>query len=317
MAADNADKAGGTPGGWTAVLILVMLVLATVYPATKHLTATGAGGAGLHPLTVSLFRYGLGTAAMIPLYLLERRRRPAVTPADLLALSLLGVVGVALFSVGLTLGVHYSTASNGSLLVNSQPVFTTLLAPLIIREDFTPLRLLGALAGITGVYLVVTGGRALGGILGHEHFAGNLILVGAALSISLHTIFLKRYVIRYGGLLPTFLTMLAGTVVLLPAAFTFTAGRPFSDLSLRHLPLLAYIGVVCTALVYPLFNRALRANGVVRAVGFKLLIPVFGIALSMLLLGERPGWATFVGAGVVIGAVFLIQTLRAHEPGVA
>jgi drug/metabolite transporter (DMT)-like permease len=286
-----------------------MLILATIYPATKRLTES------LHPVTVSFFRYFLGTAAMIPLYLVERRRRPRVVPTDLLSLSFLGAVGIALFSVCLTLGVRYSTASNGSLLVNSQPIFTTLLAPLIINEDFTPLRLLGALAGIAGVYLVVTGGKALGSILGQEHFTGNLILVGAAVSISLSTIFLKRYVIRYGGFLPTFLTMLAGTVVLIPAAFAFTRGRPLAGLSLSHLPLLAYIGIVCTALVYPLFNRALRAHGVVRAVGFKLLIPVFGIALSMLLLHERPGWATFLGAAVVIGAVLLIQTVRAPRPG--
>jgi drug/metabolite transporter (DMT)-like permease len=217
--------------------------------------------------------------------------------------------------VCLTLGVRYSTASNGSLLVNSQPIFTTLLAPLIINEDFTPLRLLGALAGIAGVYLVVTGGKALGSILGQQHFTGNLILVGAAVAISLYTILLKRYVIRYGGFLPTFLTMLAGTVLLTPAAFLFTKGRPLAGLQISHLPLLLYIGVVCTALVYPLFNRALRENGVVRAVGFKLLIPVFGIVLSVVLLHERPGLGTVLGAVVVIGAVLLIQTVRAQEPG--
>jgi drug/metabolite transporter (DMT)-like permease len=65
--------------------------------------------------------------------------------------------------------------------------------------------------------------------------------------------------------------------------------------------------VIGTALVYPLFNLALKATGVVRAVGFKLLIPVFGIALSIILLGERPGLFTYVGAAIVIVSVYLIQ----------
>jgi len=288
-----------------------MFILATVYPATKRLTDS------LHPVTVSLFRYALATAALTPLYLLERGRRPRVLRADLLALLLLGALGIALFSVCLTLGVSWSTASSGSLLVNSQPVFTTLLAPLMIREDFTPLRLLGALAGVAGVYLVVTGGGAAEGILGRQHLTGNLILVGAAVSISLYTILLKPYVARYGGLLPTFLSMLAGSVVLLPAAIASTGGRPLAGMSGSHFALLAYIGVVGTALVYPVFHRSLTAGGVVRAVGFKLLIPVFAVALSVLLLGERPGWRTLLGAAVVIGAVVLIQLDRAREPGVS
>jgi len=70
---------------------------------------------------------------------------------------------------------------------------------------------------------------------------------------------------------------------------------------------------VATALVYPLFNLTLRSAGVVRAVGFKLLIPVFGIVLSYLLLGERPQVLTLVGAAVVIGSVYMIQRVPARE----
>jgi drug/metabolite transporter (DMT)-like permease len=64
---------------------------------------------------------------------------------------------------------------------------------------------------------------------------------------------------------------------------------------------------VGTALVYPLFNAALRSYGVVRSVGYKLLIPVFGILLGFFLLAERPALPTLLGAAVVVGAVLLIQ----------
>lgn len=127
------------------------------------------------------------------------------------------------------------------------------------------------------------------------------------MSISIYSILLKRFVIKYGGLVPTFLSMLSGTVVLLVAAVVITGKQFLRGITLGSWPLLIYIGVVGTALVYPLFNLALKARGVVRAVGFKLLIPVFGIALSVILLGERPGIYTYVGAGIVIASVYLIQ----------
>jgi drug/metabolite transporter (DMT)-like permease len=287
---------------WPILLIIVMFILATVFPATKHLSRN------ISPATVAFFRYFWGTIPLIPLFIVENRRnRRALDSRDLLAMIGLGFFGIALFSICYNFGLKLSTAYNGALLINSQPIFTTLLAPLIIKEEFSLVRTLGALCGVVGVYLIVAGGLRLGEILTHEYFWGNLILLGGALSISIYSILLKRYVIRYGGFVPTFLSMLSGTVVLLAVALFLTGNRVFSGVTSASWPLLIYIGVVGTALVYPLFNLALRATGVIRAVGFKLLIPVFGIALSVVLLGERPGGFTYVGAAVVIASVYLIQ----------
>jgi len=287
---------------WPVLLIFVMFILATVFPATKHLSKD------ISPATIAFFRYFWGTIPLIPFFIVENRRnRRALNYRDVLVMFGLGVLGIAVFSICYNFGLKLSTAYNGSLLINSQPIFTTLLAPLIIKEDFSGVRTVGALAGVAGVYLIVAGGLRLGDILTHEYFWGNLILLGGALSISIYSILLKRYVIRYGGFIPTFLSMLSGAVALLVAAIIIDGNRFFQGITPRSWPLLIYIGVIGTALVYPLFNLALKATGVVRAVGFKLLIPVFAVAMSVFLLGERPGLFTYVGAAVVIASVYLIQ----------
>lgn len=289
---------------WPVLLIFVMFILATVFPAIKPLSRD------VFPVTISFFRYFWGTIPLIPFYIIENKRKKVrLSLRDALAMAGLGCLGIALFSVCYTFGLKLSTAYNGSLLINSQPIFTTLLAPLIIKEDFSHVRFLGALAGVVGVYFIVAGGLGLGGILTHEYFWGNLILFGGALSISIYSILLKRYVIKYGGLVPTFLTMLFGTVILLATAILIGGSDVFRGITQNTWPLLIYIGVVGTALVYPLFNLALKTTGVIRAVGFKLLIPLFGIALSVILLGERPGFFTYVGAAIVIASVYLIQRI--------
>ncbi|UCF97460.1 MAG: DMT family transporter [Spirochaetaceae bacterium] len=287
---------------WPILLVFVMFILATVFPATKHLSHS------ISPATIAFFRYLWGTIPLIPLFIIENKKRSApLQRKDVLAMGGLGLLGIAVFSICYTFGVKLSTAYNGSLLINSQPIFTTLLAPLIIKEAFSYIRFLGALAGVVGVYFIVAGGLRPGDVLAHEYFWGNLILLGGALSISIYSILLKRYVIKYGGFVPTFLTMLSGTAVLLAAALLINGSDVFRGITLYSWPLLIYVGVVGTALVYPLFNLALKVTGVVRAVGFKLLIPVFGIALSMIALGERPGSFTYIGAATVIASVYLIQ----------
>ncbi|MBN1838184.1 MAG: DMT family transporter, partial [Spirochaetales bacterium] len=118
----------------------VMFVLATVFPATKSVTGE------LSPLSISFFRYFFGVLPLVPLYVVERRRvmtgRGHPGPPtrarraegrDRWMMGLLGIPGIALFSICLTFGIKLSTAYNGSLLANSQPIFTTLLAPLIIK----------------------------------------------------------------------------------------------------------------------------------------------------------------------------------------
>ena len=290
------------PLAWPLLLVAVMFFLATVFPATKWLSRD------LSPLTISLLRYGFAVLALVPWYAREARRRPArLSAGDGAALALLGLLGIALFSFCLTSGVKMSTASNGSLLTNSQPIFTTLLAPLIIDEEFTPLRLVGALLGLAGVALIVTGGRLSAALFRQEYFLGNLVLTGGAVAISVYTVLLKRFVIRFGGLIPTFLTMLAGSLFLAAAVLATGSWRELAALSPAGWLLALYVGVVGTALVYPLFNAALRSYGVVRSVGYKLLIPVFGILLGFFLLAERPALPTLLGAAVVVGAVLLIQ----------
>jgi len=300
------------PWAWPLLLTAVMFFLATVFPATKRLSTE------LSPLTISLLRYGLATLALLPWFASTRRaagtrRNPRVKAGDAAALALLGLLGVALFSFCLTAGVAMSSASSASLLTNSQPIFTTLLAPLIIDEKLTPRRLAGALLGLGGVALIVTGGRLSAALLRQEYFLGNLVLTGGAVAISVQTILLKRFVIRFGGLLPTFLTMLAGSLFLAAAVLATGGWRELGALRPAGWLLAVYIGLAGTALVYPLFNAALRGYGVVRSVGFKLLIPVFGILLSWRLLAERPTWPTLAGAAVVIAAVLLLQRAAGGE----
>jgi drug/metabolite transporter (DMT)-like permease len=276
-----------------------------VYPATKELSRS------LPPLLISAFRYSFAVIALLPFYPLERRRqRAAMRRRDAAMMALLGLLGVALFSFCLTLGVRLSTAGNGSLLTNTQPIFSTLLAPLIIRDEFSPAKLAGALLGIAGVALIVTAGGSLREVFVHGYFWGNLILVGGSIAISLQTMLLRNYVQRYGGLLPTMLTMFWGGLALTVAALLVHGVGLLSGITGRQWLLLAYIGIIGTALPYPLFNAALRAVGVLRAVGYKLLIPVFGIMLSYFLLGERPRLQVLIGAAVVIAALLFIQRDR-------
>jgi drug/metabolite transporter (DMT)-like permease len=53
------------------------------------------------------------------------------------------------------------------------------------------------------------------------------------------------------------------------------------------------------------FNRGVQLIGANRAGPFFHLIPLFGSALAIAFLGERPGWHHLAGACLIIGGVFV------------
>lgn len=55
---------------------------------------------------------------------------------------------------------------------------------------------------------------------------------------------------------------------------------------------LIYLGVIGTALSFALVYEGINRIGVTRAAAFVHLIPVFGVGLSALILGEHVTWVT-------------------------
>jgi DME family drug/metabolite transporter len=72
-----------------------------------------------------------------------------------------------------------------------------------------------------------------------------------------------------------------------------------------------YLGAVPTALAYILFARGLERIGAGETATLTLAEPVTAAALGFVVLGERPGAAALVGAGLVLAALGLL----AARPG--
>jgi drug/metabolite transporter (DMT)-like permease len=74
------------------------------------------------------------------------------------------------------------------------------------------------------------------------------------------------------------------------------------------------MGVLGAALAYKWYIDGVEALGAGRAVQFNNLLPVFTVAQSMILLHERPSWASFAGGAMVLVGLLVAQTSRQREP---
>ncbi len=285
------------------IMIGIMIIWATFYPIIKYMVTD------IDPLILSFYRYFLGFLALSPFFIREIKKlenKPSIFEAFIM--SGLGFIGITLFSVGLFYGIKLSTAVNGALLANTQPIFTAIFGYLFISEMLSGKKILGILMGIAGMVLVVTNGNFTSVSLKGTSLPGNLLLIAAAASLSLYSILMKKYIRKFGSLIPTWISMMAGTILLF-LINTIRGQNPaqFLTVPFQSILIILYLGFIGTSLTYLMFNMALNIMPVTIATSYKLLIPVFGLIFAFLFLGEQPGAATLIGIIIVVSSVYVIQ----------
>jgi len=134
---------------------------------------------------------------------------------------------------------------------------------------------------------------------------GELYIFAAVVAWVVYTLILRYRAQGLDTLSVTFCSILCGTVLLaIPAGFEWhVAGWRIPGLTAWGA--IAYLGLLGTALSFVWYSEAVAMIGAARATQFTNLVPVFGVLLSALLLGETVPWASIGGGVLVVAGVML------------
>src|SRR5712671_6554736 len=134
----------------------------------------------------------------------------------------------------------------------------------------------------------------------------SLILLGVRLTPAQAggiTLSLKRPEIH--GLSFVGFTFGCGAACLVPLLIWELFSRPVMQLDTANLLSLFYVAVFPSTLAYLCFNRGVQLIGANRAAPFFHVVPVFGSAMAMVFLGERPQLFHIIGFALVLTGVFV------------
>ena len=84
------------------------------------------------PVTIAVFRFGLGFLILLPVALALRSRWPR--GRDWIGVAALGVMFYGVFFVVYAEALVYTTAARGSLAISTLPVLTMIVAALLKKE---------------------------------------------------------------------------------------------------------------------------------------------------------------------------------------
>ena len=276
------------------VLATLFVVLCWAYsPAGIHIALQG-----YDPGHLALARFIVASVFMASVAVWRGISLPRLK--DLPLLMLLGLFAVFLHHVALNFGQRGISAGASSVLAQSTPLFSLLIACFVLRQKVSAWHWGCLVLGMLGAAMVVADDHGVGALDAH----GLLVLL-AALSRSIYFTLQKLHGHRYDGLTMVCYTLWAGTALLLVylpgLGAAVTAAPPQANLAVLLL------GVFPSALAYLGWAYVLSHSDVSRASMALYLIPPCALLIAAVLLGEQPSLLVVLGALVVLSSVLALN----------
>lgn len=238
----------------------------------------------------------LGGTALAIVALWQRRPLPSSLNAWG-KMATLGLVNVSLAFAAMFAGVAGLATGVAAVLANAQPLLILLPAWWLFRERITARAGVALVVGFTGLLVVsVPGG---GG-------SGALLSLVAAAAVTAGTLMARSL----GGLDVVVLSaahFLIGGLVLAGVAFAVD-GPPAIDWTPRFVIVLAFLGLVATAATTLAWFVEAQRSALASLTVWMFLIPVFGLLIGVVVLGERPGVWTWLGIAMVLVSMSVALT---------
>ncbi|NIS72083.1 MAG: EamA family transporter [Proteobacteria bacterium] len=276
--------------------LLACFLWATNYIVTRW------GLAEVPPLTLTGVRYLLASLILIPFMGLRGDRQKNYGPGRIWPILVYGLFATAGAFGFLTVSMTVIGSGRASIITNTHPFYTLIVARLFLQEEITGRKILSLCLGFMGIFLVLSpelGGR-------HSHPLGNLFALFAALCFSAANSFGQKISPGYDTRVLTAGQMLAGALLLLGIS-TVLEVREILQISLYGWMAISYLAVFSSLLPFLIWIHLLKFYEASTLSLFVFSIPLLASLLSFLIFRERFSLSTLCGLALITCGLLLIR----------
>jgi drug/metabolite transporter (DMT)-like permease len=212
----------------------------------------------------------------------------------------------ALFAVQLSMfyfGLSKSNASRGTLIVNLLPFWILFLAHFFIPGDrITRRKFFGILLGFSGVAFMIAEKKGVAA----DFRTGDLIILSATVIWSCSVIYLKRIIGAFSAFQITLYSMVFSVPVFLLEALLWDAPM-VSKLDFKIIGAVLYQSLITATFGFVTWNRLLQKYGAVALHSFVFIMPIAGVALGGLLLGEPITSKILIALALIVVGILIVH----------
>jgi drug/metabolite transporter (DMT)-like permease len=243
-----------------------------------------------HPGVVTLLRVALGALFLTTI---PRARSGRVEREDWPRILVLSAIWVAIPFTLFPIAQQWIDSAVAGMLNGATPIFTAVVATILLRSLPGPMQTTGLLVGFAGILAIAlpsAGGGSTAAI-----GVGLIIVatIGYALSLNIVSPLQQKY-----GSLPIMARVLwVATLMVTPFG---VVGLGQSSFAWSSFLAVAAIGVLGTGLAFVLMGTLVGSVGATRASFLTYLIPVVALVLGVVFRGEIVSPISIAGVGMVI-----------------
>lgn len=236
------------------------------------------------PLTLVWLRFII---AFVVLYFIlkiaekKQKKKATIRKKDWLLFAWIGFIGYFISITCQFIGTKLSDAHTGSLVTSATPAFMVIFAALILKEKLTARRLLSTIIATIGVIIVIGWDIEIG-----SYFIGTIILVGAAITWALLSIYVKIASIQFSSLVITTYAIFFSLFFITPFMIWELQAASIGTVNTYVILGVLYLGIVSTAGAFFLWNKGLELLDASIGSLFFFFQPIVGSLLGWLLLNE-------------------------------
>lgn len=270
---------------------------------------------GLEPFTLISLRLLFGTLLIGGVVFAAREQLPRGIGAYV-RLSILAFFGIALPFTLITYAEQLPEIDSAlaAVLTAPTPLFVVPFAALLLVDERISInKIIGVLVGFAGVAILVGFDPAQ---IGKGEFMGELALIAACVSYAFAGVFARRFVTGYRPMIPALFEV--GIALVMITILAFFVEDPIAQVTTITLPALfsvVWLGLIGSGLAFIFFFRLLNNWGATRTSLVAYVMPIWGITLGAVVLGEVISAGRLSGTALVIAGIALVNIKREQLSG--
>ncbi|MEH7307977.1 DMT family transporter [Neobacillus drentensis] len=280
-------------------LIITMLIFGSIGVFVKKIELSSSEIAFLRGVIGSLF-------LLIASFLVKHKPSYQALKENALLLLLSGAA-IGLNWIFLFESYRYTTISNATISYYFAPIFVMILAPWVLKEKLTSVKVICIVSAMIGLFLIVNPGAG-GSSASQNHTLGIFYgLIAAAFYASV--VLMNKFIKNLSGFEITLIQLMAAALVLLPYIL-WQGNLNFAGLNSTSIINILILGILHTGLAYFLYFTSIQElKGQTIAV-LSYIDPISAVIIAAIFLNEGMTLIQMLGGALVLGSTFLSEKLE-------
>lgn len=250
-------------------------------------------------IVIAAYRVGLATLLLAPVVWLKARDELFKLSMNELKLAVLAGFFLALHFALWISSLDYTSVANSVVLVNTNPLWVSLLAPIITKERMKAVVAVSIIISICGVLLIGAGDLSIGG----KALLGDLLALLGSICAAVYLL-LGRKLRRKLSLL-TYIFICYGSAALFLWLTVIVLNMPATGFSKNTYAALWAIAIVPQLIGHSSYNWALKWFGT-SVIAISLLgEPVGSTILAYIIFDEGLTWLKVTGGILILSAIYI------------